>query len=310
MATEKVGTTSFQFLSVNPSAQASSLGESISSRISGSESLFLNPAGLASVEHMDLSMSYFNYFFDIQTMALTGGYKLKNIGTIGLQCIYTNYGKMDITSVEYQGTDADGNFNPGYTGETFNPYHMVLGLTYAKSITSNFSFGLTAKYVKEDLDVSSDKGDIAPSQILFDGGLIYKTGFRSIQTSAVVRNFGGDIVYYEDEFPAPQTLIIGISADLFSNGDALLFTTNDNHKLMFAFDLIAPRDYDQQYNLGLEYSLWNSLFFRTGYKINYDSEGFCCGTGIKYKGFQWDYSFNNYSQYLDNIHRFSMGVTL
>ncbi len=100
---------------------------------------------------------------------------------------------------------------------------------------------------------------------VFDFGLVYKTGYRSIQTSAVIRNFGPEISFSDDEittnnsdfesYPPPQTLAIGVSSFLIAPDNSLLLQSG-NQRLRVAFDIIGPRDYDQQYNTGL--ASWNN----------------------------------------------------
>jgi hypothetical protein len=75
-----------------------------------------------------------------------------------------------------------------------------------------------------------------------------------------------------------------------------------------AFDIIGPRDYDQQYNTGLEWGYQDLLFLRTGYKFNYDTQGISFGFGFQTNNFRGDYSYASYGEYLFNIHRFSVGM--
>jgi hypothetical protein len=80
--------------------------------------------------------------------------------------------------------------------------------------------------------------------------------------------------------------------------------------LLIAFDLVQPRDYDQQYNIGLEYGFKNLLFLRGGYKINYDEESYSLGFGLNYDGYRIDYAYSDFGTYLNSVHRFSFGISL
>ena len=89
-----------------------------------------------------------------------------------------------------------------------------------------------------------------------------------------------------------------------------LFLHSENQTLLIAFDIVQPRDYDQQYNVGLEYGFENILFLRGGYKLNYDEESFSIGFGVNYSNYRVDYAYSDFGEYLDSVHRFSFGISL
>ncbi len=67
-------------------------------------------------------------------------------------------------------------------------------------LTDRFSVGVTLKYVQEKIDIY--KAD----NILFDGGVIYHTGFHSLSIAARIHNFGTNTKFINDEFKMPSTL--------------------------------------------------------------------------------------------------------
>jgi len=83
----------------------------------------------------------------------------------------------------------------------------------------------------------------------------------------------------------------------------------NDQRMLFAFDLSHPRDYTQQYQVGLEYAFKEMFFLRAGYKANFDEEGLTLGAGVKYNNYRIDYSFNDYGDYLGNVHRFTIGFS-
>jgi len=302
-AFEKVGTTSFQFLKVMNDAQSTALGESYSSVVNNSNAMFWNPAALTSISGTtDFSVSHTDWFMDVKHFAVSGAIKTKNLGTFGFSAILVEMGTIEETTVEQLGFQGDI-YNPGLTGETLTLGAQVFGLGYAKRLTDKFSFGLVSKFATEDLYYEK------MSNVNFDLGLLYKTGYRSIKIAAVVRHFGSEIKYLDKSYPLPQTFNIGFSADLIGPGESIV-KQSDDHKLLFTFDLIHPRDYDQQYGIGVEYALKDVLFLRSGYKINYDEEGLCLGIGFKLKNYCVDYSYNDYGEYLGFVNRFSIGFIL
>lgn len=298
----KVGTTSFQFLEVMTSARATAMGEAFSSAADNSEAVFWNPAALTNVKSFDASVGFTQWFFDIKHFSFSAAYSIDGWGTFGLQGLYTDVGEIEVTTVSALGFIGD-TYNPGLTGEVIRPHASVIGLSFAKNLTDKFAFGLTVKYVSEDLVVKS-KGVVA-----FDGGLTFNTGYKSIKLGASVRHFGPEVKYIDKSYPLPQTFNIGISGYLFSPNDALLGNIG-NQSILISYDLIQPRDYNQQYGLGMEYAFNNMFFLRGGYKFNGDQEGFSGGIGIHYNNYRLDYSYTDYGAYLSAVHRITLGFVI
>ena len=300
---DKVGTTSFQFLKVMPGARSTGMGESFISIVNNSEAVFWNPAALVKVNNFDASFSYVDYFLDVSHLALAAAYSIDDFGTLGLQVQVNDLGDIPITRVDNLYRDpVTGVYNPGITGETMSPGFTVVGLSYAKNLTDKFSFGLSFKLAHENLIAES-----ATSWML-DGGLIYQTGFKTIDVAIALRNFGPEVKFVNKGYPLPQTLTIGISAYLFTDQNSLISDIEDQ-SLLLSYNLSQPRDYSQQHNVGIEYSFSQMLFLRAGYKINYDEEGLTLGAGVNYQGYRVDYSFNDYGEFLGNVHRFTLGFS-
>lgn len=301
-AFEKVGTTSFQFLKVLPGARANALSGAFTTLVNNSESIFWNPAGLAQIENYDFSFQFIDWFMDVKHFSFSGAYNLGNMGTIGVMGIFSDVGEIEVTRVDRLGFI--GNiYNPGLTGEVINPSSLVLGISYSKFLTDKFAFGITAKYVHENLVVKS------ASALVFDGGLTFNTGFRSIILGASIRHFGQEVKYIDKSYPLPQTFSIGISSYLISPNEPLI-TSLENQKVLLSYDMIQPRDYDQLHSFGLEYSFNDILYLRSGYTFNSDQEGISAGLGVKYNNIRLDYSFNDYGKYLDSVHRVSIGIEI
>ncbi|MFC1619542.1 PorV/PorQ family protein [Candidatus Neomarinimicrobiota bacterium] len=302
LAIEKVGITSFQFLKVMTDARSTGMGEAYSAVASSSAAVFWNPAALTRIKRADLAFSHANWFLDTQHFSFAAAYELPGRGTVGFQALTVDYGSIEETRVDHL-MFIDNVYNPGLTGRTLQPGANVFGLSFARRLTDRFAFGLTMKYASEDLVLES------ASSMMFDLGILYRTGYRSLQLAATIRHFGPEIKYIDESFPLPQTFNIGISANLISPQDNFLLSSED-HSLLFAFDLIQPRDYDQQYNMGFEYAWTSLIFLRSGYKINYDTAGLSLGAGVKVRNIRIDYSFNDHGQYLGTVHRFTLGASI
>jgi len=319
---QKVGSTSMQFLKVVPSARAAAVGEAYSVWASGAEAVFWNPSGVALVENQEFSATYIDWLFDARQGAISYALGLGNFGAVGLQIQYADFGTFEETTnaLPYI-KDVDA---PGMTGRTFHPFSYVVGATYARSLSDRFAVGIGMKYARESLfDGQSIAAMVSQgvqenvntwaSGLLFDLGIRYNTGYRSIQVASSVQNFGADVKYAKESHPVPLLFRFGIAADLIGP-DALLLSGSDESRLSAAFDMFHPNDYAQQGHLGIEYELSGMFALRAGYKFNYDYEGLTFGGGIKHSlgsvMLSLDYSYGSFGTYLGNVQRLSMGATL
>jgi len=310
---QKVGTTSMQFLKVMPTARGTAMGEAYSTVATGAEAVYWNPGGVAVIQRSEFSLTYIDWIFDTRQGALSFAMPLADWGAVGLQIQYVDYGMFE-----------EALANPArLTGRQFHPFTYLLGLTYARSLTERFSAGLTVKFAHESL---FDQGSVTvvttqgvtetvntyANGLLFDFGLVYDTGFRSVRIAASVQNFGASVKYAKESSPAPLLFRLGIGADLL--GTNSLLAELEDHRISAAFDLFQPNDYTQQMHAGLEYEYAGTFAVRVGYKFNYDFEGFTVGGGLRQELgdilVSFDYSYGSLGEYLGKAHRISLGAGL
>ncbi len=318
---QKVGSTSLQFLHVMPSARATALGDAYSVWASGADAVYWNPAGVALTTHQEFSSTYIKWIFDTRQGALSYAFPVENIGAFGIQLQYVDFGEFEETSnAEPYIKNPEA---PGMTGRTFHPFSYLVGITYARSLTERFSTGLSVKYARESLFdgtmvnalVSQNKYESVKTwanAMLFDFGMRYNTGYKSIQVGASAQNFGPDVEYAKEASAAPLLFRFGIAADLVGS-DALLYSSS-TQQIRAAYDLFQPNDYNQQAHFGVEYVYAQSFALRAGYKFNYDTEGLTLGAGIRQQvgtvNLSFDYSYGSMGPYLDNVQRISLGAEL
>lgn len=319
---QKVGSTSMQFLKVLPSARAAAVGEAYSVWASGAEAIFWNPAGVDLVENHEFSLTYTDWLFDARQGAFSYAASLGDYGSVGIQLQYVDFGEFEETTNERPFISNPE--LPGMTGRTFRPYSYVIGATYARHLTDRFALGLGVKFAQESL---FDQGTVnaqvrqgvfddvstRASGMLFDFGIRYVTGFRSVQIASAVQNFGADVRYAVESYPVPLLFRVGIAADLVGiNG--LFVGGQEGNQLRAAFDIFHPNDYAQQIHLGLEYEFMRVLSLRGGYKLYYDTDGLTLGGGLKHSigdlGVAIDYSFGTMGTYLGNVQRITAGVAI
>jgi hypothetical protein len=316
---QKVGSTSMQFLKVMPVARATAMGDAYSVLASGADAVFWNPAGVAHTEGDEISLTYVKWFLDTKQGALSYATTIPSFGSIGLQLQYVDFGEIPEASWTSPYKD-DLNY-PGLTGRTFKPFSYLVGVTYANQLTDKFTTGLSVKYAHESLydgeahvavtsTLDTVKVNTWANGLMFDFGLQYNTGYRSIRIAASVQNFGANVVYAQEGNSIPLALRVGIAADII--GENGLVMPSDGNRLTTAFDLFQPNDYEQQAHVGMEYEFQHTLSLRAGYKINYDTDGFTAGIGFQHTSgptkFVVDYSYGKMNTLLGDVHRISLGV--
>jgi hypothetical protein len=316
---QKVGSTSMQFLKVMPCARATAMGDAYSVLATGAEAVFWNPAGIALSDKNEVSLTYLKWIFDTQQGAFSFSMPIGNIGSFGVQVQYVDFG--EIPEALWASPYKDDILYPGLTGRTFHPFTYLVGLTYASQITEKFSTGISVKYARESLydgltheatnaTGGSETVNTWGAGLIFDFGLNYNTGFRTVRLGAAMQNFGANVRYASETSPVPIALRVGIAADLMGN-NALLMPSEDS-RLTMAFDLFQPNDFAQQAHLGMEYVYAGIVAVRGGYKFNYDADGFTAGVGLQQTvaqtRFSFDYSYGVLNYNLGNVHRISLGV--
>jgi len=295
---EKVGVTSFQFMKISPDPRIAAMGGAYAAISRGTASLYGNPAALVYQKGLGTFISQTDYMFETQHTSVAASWGFGSIA-VGVYGMSIDYGSIEVTDIANLGF-VNGVFNPGLTGETITMGATDMGIGISQQLTDKFSYGLTSKYVIEDLSVDSEE------LLAWDLGVLYNSGYKSIILAATVRNFGPQVKYEEQSYPLPQTMNIGLSSHILGADNPLLMKS-PMHDLLVTVDLVQPRDYAQQYNIGAEYSFNDLVFARSGYRINYDTQGFNFGLGFKLKRLALNYGYSDYGEKYSGVHRFSIG---
>jgi hypothetical protein len=282
-AQKKRAQTSMKFLSVSPSAMASSMSDAVTAIDMGPYSALYNPAAMANIKgSYSAAVGVVQWIADINHNSALIAFKPANgrFGVIGLNAISVDYG--DILATVVDETNELGYSDIG----TINPTALAVGLSYANAITDQFSVGANFRYSEQDLGAAAIGLDgsggynfesFKASTYLVDFGVLYKTGFESLQFGMALRNFSPEIEYDEESSELPLTFKIGISMDLIDLTDM----DKETHSLLFSVDANRPRDYDEQLLFGFQYTFVDRFMIRAGHGFPKDEEGFNIGMGIK-----------------------------
>jgi hypothetical protein len=311
---KKLAQTGMKFLSTSLDARASGLARAVTAVYGNSSALFYNPAGMAGIDHsFDFTIGRVNFIADINYIYGTAAYVpgQGEWGVFGLSFISVDYGDLMATM---RAENEQGFIDLGL----YNPQAYAIGFGYSKSLTSQFSIGAQIKYVKQDLgggfvDFNSDQSGVVietnQDVIVFDFGVLYNTGFKSLNFGMSIRNFSEEIKYLQETFQLPLTFRIGLSMNTLDLTDL----NPDEHSLLLSVDASHPRDYSEQVGFGLEYIFMKMFALRAGYEFPNDEHGFSAGVGfhkdISGVNFGLDYAYTPFGIFGD-VHRFSFEFTL
>jgi hypothetical protein len=299
MGGQRAGTSSAQFLKIGVGARAAGLGEAFVAVVDDASALYWNPAGVALLEGTQMHFSHTQWPAQIEYEFIGVTRNFSRFGSIGFSFASLHMDDMEVTT----------EFRPHGTGEYFSYGDFLGAVTYARQMTDRFSFGVSFKYIQEELAELTTRG------MVVDMGTYYRTGFKSLRLAANLANFGtnlrpggtylgfdeyGQIADRRYEAFAPPTM--------FRLGTAMEALDRDGQRLTVSFAMAHPVDNVENASLGLEALLWDALFARLGYKFNSDEERFTLGTGWQLSAWSThmriDYAYTDFGL-LESAHRFS-----
>ena len=311
---EKVAQTGLKFLSVSADPRAAAMANAMTAIEGGSSTLFYNPAGMARLgSTADVMFGQTQWIADIDYNFGSIAYRPfgGRYGVIGVSVAFVDYGDL-------QGTIRT-NSEQGYVDVgTFSPSAWSIGLGYARAVSDRFSVGGQIKYAGADygssiMSVSEDgtqnqQGNEVSTPV-FDFGVLYNTGFRSLNFAVNFRNFAPEVSFEDEGFQPPLTLQIGLAMDVL---DLTSYGAGDLHSLVVSVDAYNPYDFSEQIRVGGEYTFYNTLSLRAGYAFPSDEEGVSLGAGVRQEfagiGFGADYAYTNFGVF-DGVQRIALRLS-
>jgi hypothetical protein len=220
--------TGYNFLRLPVSAHAAALGSDNISIIEDDPSLmFHNPALLSSVSDKTLNLNYMNYMEGANAASASFSKIVKEKATVGVMAQFLDYGKMkEVDEHNVQ------------TGE-FSAKDIAIAGALSYQLGTNIVGGITARFI------TSYIGDYNAFAMGVDLGVNYYHPEKEWSVSAVVKNLGGELDAYEEEYSKlPLDLQIGASKRLIGSPLRLSATLVDlNHmNKKFIHHLVAGAD--------------------------------------------------------------------
>lgn len=309
---QKLAQTGLKFLSVSMDPRSAALGDAVTSVTSKSTAMLYNPSVMGEMNGTaDFSFGSTRWIADINYIYGTGAVSLfdGDFGVLGVSLVAVDYG-------EFIGTIVAPNDNGYLEVGTFKPTSMAVGVGYANQLSEKFSVGGNVKYVRQSIGTAVtgyDAGgnrvveDNSVNAIAFDFGILYHTGFKSLNFGMSVRNFSTELKYKDEKFQLPLTFKIGLSMNALD----LLNIDQNMHSFLISVDASHPRDYSEQISVGAEYLFMNTLAIRGGFTSPTDEQKFTAGVGLKQSitgiTLGVDYSYTPFGIF-DNVHRFSVNI--
>lgn len=311
---QKLAQTAMKFLSVSVDPRAAALGDALTAVDHGATSLFYNPSGMAWQEsNLDIIVGQTQWIAEIDYSVASLSFRPGSgrFGVIGFSFLMVDYGNLEET-IRFD--NDQGFLDVG----TFSPSAWSYGVGYARKFSDRFSVGAQVKLVNQFLANSvigiDGEGEYARENVeervlAYDFGVMYKTGFRSLNFAVSARNFAPEITFSEEGVALPLTLNIGVSMNMMD----LIDQRSSMHQLLVAIDASNPRDFSEQIKVGGEYTFLQTFILRAGYAFPTDEQGISFGVGLKQSlrrfGFGADYSYTDFGVF-SNVHRLSFRFSL
>ncbi len=311
---EKLAQTTMKFLSVSVSPRAAALGDALTAVDHGSASLFYNPGGMAWQEsNLDVALGQMQWIAEINYSMGSLSFRPGSgrLGVLGFSFVMVDYGELEET-IRFD--NEQGFLDVG----TFSPSAWSFGVGYARKFSDRFSVGGHVKwanqYLANPVSAIDDAGEymrenVEEGVLAYDFGVLYKTGFRSLNFAVSARNFAPEITFSEESVALPLTLNIGISMEIMD----MIMQGSNMHQLLLSVDAANPRDFSEQIKAGMEYVFLNTFILRGGYAFPTDAQGFSVGLGLKQSlrrfGFGADYSYTDFG-ILSNVQRLAIRLSL
>jgi len=261
----KIGSSAASELLIPMGARSIGMGGANLANVSGTEAIYWNPAGLASLGGAEASFTYMTYFADMNVSYATLGYTVEDMGTFGLSLQALDIGGIEVTTID----------NPEGTGEVLSPDYITLGLTFSKMMTNRILFGVNTKLISERI------GNMSASAVAWDFGLQYRSDLN-IDFGVTLKNIGTNLQFdgtgieFDSAIPFgnPNATTRKTKADIAANelptslniGLAYRYNINEQNMLNVTTAYASNSFFSDQVIGGMEYSFDNFVFVRAGYE--------------------------------------------
>ncbi|MGA7160408.1 MAG: type IX secretion system protein PorQ [Bacteroidota bacterium] len=272
----------YSFLLNDVGARSAAMAGSFVSMRDDVNSIFYNPAGLATVTRPQASFGYLKNLLDINSGYLSYAQNLSDVGKIGLGIDYVNYGTFDETD---ELANKIGTFSAG---------DLDVSVGFATEFEDNLYYGFTGKFIYSSI------ADASSSAIAADFGILYFIpGPNPVTIGASILNVGTQLnPYMTTRESLPLDLKIGAS---IKPEHLPLLLNVDLHELNETQDNFGA--HFKMFSIGGEFTMSKELRFRFGYDNERHQDltlgtssglaGFSFGGGLVLETLRFDYAFTS-----------------
>ncbi len=285
---EKTGSAGFQALKIGIGARESALGEAASGLTHDANAVFWNVGALPLILGPEVNFTHNEWLAGSRVDALVAAMPV-GAYTFGLSVMNFGIEQFEETTV----------VNPEGTGRMVDAGDFMAGLAAAQRFSDRLTIGLQVKYVRETLDQDTF------SNVLFDVGTLYFTGFRQLRLAFTLQHFGASVEGLRESFRMPLLFRMAAADELVATSALTLSTS---------VELVHPTDNNEWVNAGLEAVLLKVLALRAGYRFRVDEGRLSLGAGLAPPrvanfGLTVDYAYVPFGEILGATHRFTLGLS-
>jgi len=258
------------------SARAAALGSALAALDAGTDSLGVNPAGVAALPRPELLSTFASGVAD-DSFGFLGYAHPLGLGVASAGLTYYDAGSVDLVSAG------------GATSRVSAENDYVGSLSWAMPLFGGLSAGATAKYYRFTLAQSASATGFAG-----DAGVQWATPVRGLRLGAAVQNAGPGVKYESASDPLPLTGRAGAAWTLvLSNAVEEAYVTGS--ALTLSADAVKVRGEGAAPVAAGEFALSfgpaTSVAVRTSYTMNQSADGVAFGVGVREGRFAADYAF-------------------
>jgi len=253
------------FLLLEPAARAAGMGGADGASGGQLEALRYNPAGLSGLDNLDLAVSEMNAETDWNNSWAALGGKLGPVFVAG-EAVVSNLTSFTLYNAS------------GQAFATANVGSQNIGLGAAIPATSWLHVGTDVRYFHSQLYSYTSQG------FALDAGMQVHRKEWPFSGGLAVQNMGSESAYISQSDPLPLLVRTSLQAD---------FDLYQHCHVSPRVDVVAYQDSSRpkEVRLGVEATLYKSVFVRTGWIVAGDYEQACLGMGVQWQNLNLDYSY-------------------
>ena len=275
---DRIGENGAYELLINGWPRSTGFWDMYTARITGVESMRLNPAGLAHIEKMEVVLAQTLWFQGSSTQVTQVGFagKLGQDNVIGVELMSLNVGDL------YKTTVAQPDANNGLG--TFKPTYINFGVTFSRKFSNRIYGGATVRIISESVE------NVRAMGFALDAGLQYILGKKdNLRFGVSIKNLGTPMKYSGDGFTyrgEPQDgadyegtrsevpnkfdlhaqLTIGASYDFWFGPEYQCSNSYNLHRVTLTGQFTSNTYGKDYFGGGAEYAFKEMFMVRAGYR--------------------------------------------